>query len=216
MTIDRFKVMHWMNVRKLTPAQVAALGGPSAEMLAGILDGHDIDISPGDMTRLGRVLRIAPEQVAAREGACVAAVVVPAVGLRATRRPIQRAGIDFYNYYSMAAPPGRVAPVILDILCPAGTLPTLNNGHLEPAITINLGPGDIYGRWGEELSPSTWQVLAANPGVRGNRTRRTRGSWAIPTSSRPTARTATGWSPACPPGLSRTPVPRTSPGCWRR
>jgi hypothetical protein len=166
MTIDRFKVMHWMNVRKLTPAQVTALGGPSAETLAGILGGHDISISLDDMARLGRVLRIAPEQVAAREGAGLAAVVLPAAGLRATRRPIQRAGIHFYNYYSMAAPPGRVAPVILDILCPAGTLPTLNNGHLEPAITINIGPGDIYGRWGEELSPSTWQVLAANPGGR--------------------------------------------------
>lgn len=167
MAIDRFKVMHWMNVRKLTPAQVAALGGPSAETLAGILDGHDIDISPGDMTLLGRVLRIAPEQATAREGAGLAAVVMSAADLRASVRPIQRAGLHFYNYYSMAAPPGRVAPVILDILCPAGMLPALNNGHLEPAITINLGPGDIYGRWGEELSTSTWQELAANPGSRG-------------------------------------------------
>ena len=27
----------------------------------------------------------------------------------------------------------------------------LNNGHLEQAITVNLGPGDIYGRWGENI-----------------------------------------------------------------
>jgi 2-hydroxyethylphosphonate dioxygenase len=163
MTIDRFKVMHWMNVRKLTPAQVCTLGGLRAETLAKILDGRRSYLGSDDMARLGRVLRISPEQVAFREGAGLAAVVQSAAGLHATRRAIQRAGIHFYNYYSMAAPPGRVAPVILDILCPASTLPSLNNGHLEPAITINLGPGDIYGRWGEELSPDTWQVLAANP-----------------------------------------------------
>ena len=27
-------------------------------------------------------------------------------------------------------------------------MPKLNNGHLEQAITVNLGPSDIFGRWG--------------------------------------------------------------------
>lgn len=167
MRIDRYQVMHWMNIRKLTPAQVCALGGLREQTLAEILDGRGSYLDSADTARLGGVLRIEPMQLAAREGADIAVVTQSAVGLRATRREIQRAGLHFYNYYSMAAPPGRVAPVILDILCPAGTLPALNNGHLEPAITINLGPGDIYGRWGEELSPDTWQVLAANSGGDG-------------------------------------------------
>ena len=33
-------------------------------------------------------------------------------------------------------------------------MPKLNNGHLEHAITINLGPGDIYGRWGKNIKKS--------------------------------------------------------------
>jgi hypothetical protein len=163
MMIDRYQVVHWMNVRKLTPPQVCQLGGLREQTLTEILAGRDGYLDTRDTARLCAVLGIAPLQLAAREGANLAAVTQSATGLRATRRAIQRAGLHFYNYYSMAAPPGRVAPVILDILCPAGTLPALNNGHLEPAITINLGPGDIYGRWGEELSEDTWQVLAANP-----------------------------------------------------
>ena len=93
MTIDRFKVMHWMNVRKLTPAQVCTLGGLRAETLATILDGRRSYLGSDDMARLGRVLRISPEQVAFREGAGLAAVVQSAAGLHATRRAIQRAGI---------------------------------------------------------------------------------------------------------------------------
>ena len=57
----------------------------------------------------------------------------------------------FYNYYSLPIPEGFVGPVILDILCPKNKLPKLNNGHLEQAITINLGNSDIYGRWGKKL-----------------------------------------------------------------
>jgi hypothetical protein len=64
----------------------------------------------------------------------------------------------------MAAPPDAVGPVILDILCPAGRLPELNNGHLEPAITVNIGPGDIHGRWGDDIRGDTWQILQANHG----------------------------------------------------
>ena len=30
---------------------------------------------------------------------------------------------------------------------PKEKMPTLNNGHLEPAITVSLGPNDIYARF---------------------------------------------------------------------
>ena len=68
-----------------------------------------------------------------------------------TKRPIKRGGIHYYNYYTLPSPKGYVAPVLIDILCPKNKLPVLNNGHLEHAITINLGPGNIYGRWGENI-----------------------------------------------------------------
>ena len=31
-------------------------------------------------------------------------------------------------------------------------LPKLNNGHLESAITLSLGPNDIYARFGKKLT----------------------------------------------------------------
>ena len=48
--------------------------------------------------------------------------------------------------------PGYVAPVLIDILCPKNKLPKLNNGHLESAITLSLGPNDIYARFGKKLT----------------------------------------------------------------
>ena len=114
------------------------------------------------MSEVARFLRVEAEQLTSSPRRNLTALTRSADDLIATRRPIQRDGIHFYNYYTMAAPPGAVAPVILDILCPAERVPALNNGHLEPAITVNIGPGDINGRWGEELTEETWQVLRAN------------------------------------------------------
>ncbi len=158
MTPDRFRLMHWMNARKTTPELLGAEGVDTA-VLTAVLDGSRTEIPQAQFTALCTALRVTPEQIAAREDTAPVAIVQSAQDMHATRRPIQRAGIHFYNYYTMAAPPGRVAPVILDILCPADTLPTLNNGHLEPAITINLGPGRIHGRWAAELDDVTWRVL---------------------------------------------------------
>ena len=67
-----------------------------------------------------------------------------------TKRPIKRGGIHFYNYYTLPSPKGYVAPVLIDILCPKEKLPKLNNGHLEPAITVSLGPNDIYARFAKD------------------------------------------------------------------
>ncbi|WP_329428645.1 histidine kinase [Streptosporangium sp. NBC_01495] len=163
MRVDTYKVVHWMNVRKMTTRQVAEASGLDHGHLEGMLgvpgDGEWPDATT---TAVARTLRIEPEKLGASGRRDLTVVTRTAEELRATRRPIQRDGIHFYNYYTMAAPPGAVAPVILDILCPAGRVPALNNGHLEPAITVNLGPGDIHGRWGEELDDTTWQVIRAN------------------------------------------------------
>ncbi|NUW35463.1 histidine kinase [Nonomuraea sp. SMC257] len=163
MRVDAYKVMHWMNVRKMTAAQVAEASGVEPERFAASLTGAGDDEWPDSMAAaVARTLVIEPEKLAASGRRDLTVITRTARELHGTRRPIQRDGIHFYNYYTMAAPPGAVAPVILDILCPADRVPALNNGHMEPAITVNLGPGDIHGRWGEELDEATWQVMRAN------------------------------------------------------
>lgn len=163
MLVDNYKVMHWLNIRKVTTGQIAGALGIEHARLTGLLAPDGACEWPDDIVAtLTRTLEITPGQLVAGGRRDLTVLIRTARQLRDTCRPIQRDGIHFYNYYTMAAPPGAVAPVVLDILCPAGRLPALNNGHLEPAITINLGPGDIHGRWGTELDEATWQVIVAN------------------------------------------------------
>ena len=79
-----------------------------------------------------------------------------------SKRAINRDGIHFYNYYSLPTPHGFIGPVILDILCPKNKLPKLNNGHLEQAITVNLGSDDIYGRWGVKKNKFNFSKIKFN------------------------------------------------------
>ena len=164
MLVDSYKVARWMNVRKLTHGHVAERIGMPAEDLEQALKERAAQLPEDVGTHLANVLDIDHSQIVASPTLAPAVVTMSADDVQATCRPIERDGIHFYNYYSMAGAPGQVAPVILDILCPNGRLPQLNNGHLEPAITINLGPGDINGRWGQELTDATWSVLCANEG----------------------------------------------------
>ena len=57
-----------------------------------------------------------------------------------------------------------MGPVILDILCPKNKSPKLNNGHLEQAITVNLGPEDIFGRWGKSKKKYHFSKIKFNRG----------------------------------------------------
>ena len=87
----------------------------------------------------------------------------PREDLESTKRAVYRDQIHFYNYYTLPAPKGYVSPVILDILCPYDRLPALNNGHFEEAITINLGPDDIYGRWEEDTTKTeNYSIIKSN------------------------------------------------------
>lgn len=162
MLVDAIKVRHWMNARKVTTAAVAGWLGLSEAGLAGLLGDGDATLGDDLAGRLADVLGVDLGQLSPRGNGPPGVIVMTAAEMARTRRPLQRDGIHFYNYYSMAAPFGHAGPVILDILCPPGRPPALNNGHLEPAITVNLGPGDITGRWGTELNADTWRVMAAN------------------------------------------------------
>jgi hypothetical protein len=162
--VDSYKVARWMNVRKLTHGHVAECIELPVGDLEEALSVRATQFPDAVGHRLAGVLDVDQAQIVASPTVAPPVCTRSAAEVHASRRPIERDGIHFYNYYSMAGGPGRVAPVILDILCPADRLPRLNNGHLEPAITINIGPGDISGRWGEELTEATWSVLHANHG----------------------------------------------------
>jgi hypothetical protein len=53
-------------------------------------------------------------------------------------------------------------------LCPKKKLPKLNNGHLEQAITINLGESDIYGRWGKKKNKINFSKIRFNNSLKNN------------------------------------------------
>jgi 2-hydroxyethylphosphonate dioxygenase len=160
--IDSYKLMHWLNVRKLTPALVADSSFISVELLDDLIEGSAGAVSDAQAKQLADALDVDLKQLA--KDICPKTDVIYASHeeILNSRRPIERDGIHFYNYYTLPSPKGHIAPVILDILCPKDRLPQLNNGHLEPAITVNIGPGDIHGRWGEELNDLNWQVLEVN------------------------------------------------------
>lgn len=162
MYIDRYKLTHWLNARKVTVAQVSAGARVSDAVLEAVLDGTAPQIEDSVAQALLEHLNLPSSALAGGDSAVAGVLIWERDRIESTRRPIRRDGIHFYNYYSLPSPTGYVAPVILDILCPSSRLPVLNNGHLEPAITINLGPGDIHGRWAEELDEVSWRVLGAN------------------------------------------------------
>ena len=155
-TIDAVKLLHWLNVRKITPAMASARAGLAVDAL---IDGN-AEMDPREATRLADILNVPIEHLALR-AAAPAVIYASKRDIDATKRPIDRGGIHFYNYYTLPSPKGQIAPVLIDILCPKDRMPTQNNGHLEPAITINLGPGDINGLWGAEVNPYTRHVLHA-------------------------------------------------------
>jgi hypothetical protein len=161
--IDSVRLGRWLNVRKLTPALAAEKAGMDVDAMRGLVDSGGT-LTAAQLGRLCETLAVGAEQLRPGDGRTPTVMVQRREEMIATRRSIDRDGIHFYDYYSLPAPAGRVAPVILDILCPADHLPPLNNGHLEPALTVNLGPGPINGRWGEELDAETWRVLEAGDG----------------------------------------------------
>lgn len=161
--IDAYRLMHWMNARKLTPEMVAKRSGVDFKFISEltIVEGNK-RISADEALRIAVVLNVGIGDLIFDNHALPAVIYMSRDEVLATRREIQRGGIHFYNYYSLPAPQGFIAPVLIDILCPADKTPTQNNGHLEPAITINLGPGHIRGLWSEEPTEDTYHPFYAN------------------------------------------------------
>ncbi|MGH2906920.1 MAG: helix-turn-helix domain-containing protein [Solirubrobacterales bacterium] len=161
-TIGATQVARWANARKITLEQIAEA---LADVHPGELrqfDDFGGEVSVDFATRLADLLDVDPEQLTSGPSIRPRAISMSADEIEGSRRSIQRDGIHFYDYYSLPAPHGEVGPVLLDIHCPADRLPALNNGHLEPALTVNLGPGDISGRWSDSAEGDGWEILAAN------------------------------------------------------
>ena len=161
--IDSYRLMHWMNARKLTPTMVAERSGVDLALISGLTSG-DVsgELSVDQTSTIAEVLNVGVGDLVVDDNAVPDVVYMSKEEILATCREVERGGIHFYNYYSLPAPKGFIAPVLIDILCPAGRVPTQNNGHLEPAITINLGPGHIQGLWSHEPEDDTYHPFYAN------------------------------------------------------
>lgn len=163
--IDSYKLMHWMNARKLTPAVVADRSNVPLELIEAITRGEvDAGISVDQVAVIASELNIGVGSLSVDDDTVPDVIFMPDAEVKATKREVDRGGIHFYNYYNLPAPKGFIAPVLIDILCPAGRVPTQNNGHLEPAITINLGPGHIQGLWSHDIEDDTYHPFYANQG----------------------------------------------------
>lgn len=158
-SIDPMKLMHWLNARKVTVQMAAQRAGLPVDLIQHLSE-TEIQVPASEARRLAEALHVSVDHLAAQD-ATPPVIYASRAEIQSTRREVNRGGIHFYNYYTLPTPKGHIAPVLIDILCPKDRMPTQNNGHLEPAITINLGPGDINGLWGQEINPHTWHVLHA-------------------------------------------------------
>lgn len=153
------KLNHWFNARKLT---IGFFKKKNNNLYKKLLENKNFNCSAYELKFLCNKLNINKEDLLFKKD-LPEFILHSKNKINLTKRPIKRDGIHFYNYYTLPSPKGFKAPVILDILCPNNKLPKLNNGHLEHAITVNLGPGDIYGRWGKNINKKeNFSVIKSN------------------------------------------------------
>ena len=162
LALDGYKVRRWLNARKFTNKKAAESSGLSEQEIRDISANQRTVTNPHIAARLAKSLNLPVSELVATGGALTPLIHYTREQVLATKREVFRGGFHFYNYYSFPCPQGFVAPVLIDILCPENRDPVQNNGHLEPAITINLGPNDIYGLWGDKSEPDAWHKMMTN------------------------------------------------------
>jgi len=159
MKIDEIKLNHWLNIRKTS---LDVLNDMLKEFINHEITFENLDnLNEFVIDKIAEALKIQKSKLLKTEKV-PAYIFNSREQILKTKRPITRDNIHFYNYYTLPAPKGYVAPVLIDILCPKEKLPALNNGHLEPAITISLGPKDIYARFHKKISPLTFHKFKVN------------------------------------------------------
>ena len=157
-TVDFIKLNHWLNAKKITHKFISAT---QKNLVKKLRLKRNFKITSNELNFLSSNLSIPLDKFTLYEKIPDYIYWSKSI-IDKTKRPINRDGIHFYNYYSLPVPKGFVGPVILDILCPKNRLPALNNGHLEQAITINLGKSDIYGRWGKVKNKLNFSKIRFN------------------------------------------------------
>ena len=162
--VDIIKINHWLNVRKIT---LQHLKKSIRSLYFKIKKKKNFKANQKELNFINSNLLISTEKIL-KTNNLPDYILMTKKAIDKTKRPIQRDGIHFYNYYSLPVPNGYVGPVILDILCPKDKLPKLNNGHLEQAITVNLGNSDIFGRWGERKNKENFSKIKFNSSKKNN------------------------------------------------
>ena len=157
-TLDIIKLNHWLNARKITLTSIKI---KQKTLFNKLKKNKNLKVTPKELKFINSTLSISTEKVILKEK-LPEYILMTNEKILKTKRPIMRDGIHFYNYYSLPVPNGYIGPVILDILCPKNKLPKLNNGHLEQAITVNLGNNDIYGRWGKSKNNINFSKIKYN------------------------------------------------------
>lgn len=158
--LDAIKLNHWLNVRKMSLDVFNKLLAKNTNHKVFLNNLENLDTHT--INEVEKILDVPKEFLLSHDD------VPPYIynskhQIEKTKRPIKRGGIHFYNYYTLPSPKGYVAPVLIDILCPKEKLPKLNNGHLEPAITVSLGPNDIYARFAKKIDKFTFLKFRVNP-----------------------------------------------------
>ena len=157
-TLDILKLNHWLNARKIT---LSFIKKKIKSLYIKLRNKKNFNVSQKEINFINSYLLIPTEKIVLKKK-LPDYILMKKREIDKTKRPIVRDGIHFYNYYSLPVPHGYIGPVILDILCPKNKLPKLNNGHLEQAITINLGNNDIYGRWGKTNNKVNFSKIRFN------------------------------------------------------
>ena len=159
--IDKIKLNHWLNIRKTT---IEVLNELLSKDLNYEINFENLDeIDERVIKKIGSALSIPVENILIEDD-------IPSFIYNSKDQieKIKRGGIHYYNYYTLPSPEGFVAPVLIDILCPKDKMPVLNNGHLEPAITVSLGPNDIYARFAKKMDKLTFLKFRINPDPKTN------------------------------------------------
>lgn len=165
LSLDRKKLNRWLNVRKIT---LEKINTDLQQLVNHKIDlSNTSDLSERTINLIANYLKVNPEKIL-KEKKIPPFIFKTKKEILKSGRKIIKDKIHFYNYYTLPTPHGYVAPVLLDILCPKKKLPKLNNGHLEPAITISMGPHDIYARFDEKKNKDTFVKFRINKNKKNN------------------------------------------------
>jgi len=121
--IDILKLNHWLNARKITKKYIY---NKKKSLSIKINKNINFRATKDEIRFIKNEIFIPLEKIRFEEK-LPDYIFWSSEKIKSTKRPINRDGIHFYNYYSLPTPPGFIGPVILDILCPKNKMPKLNN-----------------------------------------------------------------------------------------